>query len=229
MRVADLAKDLKTTPEVVLAKLRSLRLKAKDENQELNVAVAAVLKTELAKELKDKPKAKEVEAPPPLKAPIIEKAAKQEAKEAPAKTTAKKTVEKKAEPDKEVKAKTVVKTAEKTKVEAIMIKDVITIQPDADIYDALMLIKDEDIRQLPVLDGKKLVGLLTVKDILKIQPQLFELVADKISLREESLKPVASAQGTCDHCSHYSKKLYEIDAEFLCQKCMRARKIEAEF
>lgn len=118
---------------------------------------------------------------------------------------------------------------EKTTVSEIMIKDVITIQPNADIYEALMMIKDEDVRQLPVVYKGKLVGLLTVKDILKIQPQLFELVVDKISLREENLKPIATAEGTCDHCGQYTKKLYEKEAEFLCQKCLRAREVETEF
>lgn len=114
---------------------------------------------------------------------------------------------------------------EKTRVKDIMIKDVAVISPNLDVYDALMVMRDEDVRQLPVLDGKKLVGLLTVKDILKIQPQLFELLVDKISLREETLKPIASAEGTCDSCFGFSKKLYEIDSEFLCGKCMKKRRI----
>ncbi len=118
---------------------------------------------------------------------------------------------------------------EKTKLKEIMIKDVVTISPDADIHDALMLMKDEDVKQLPVLDGKKLVGLLTLKDILKIQPQLFELLVDKITLREEKLKPIAIAEGTCDYCGTYTKKLYEIEAEFLCSKCVKSRRIEVEF
>ncbi len=114
---------------------------------------------------------------------------------------------------------------EKTAVRDIMVKDVETISPNADIYDALLEMKDSDVRQLPVLDGEKLVGLLTVKDVLKIQPQLFELLVDKLHLREEGSKPIASAEGTCDRCGNFSTKLFEKDSDFLCGKCLKSGKI----
>ncbi len=49
MRVADLAKELSITSDVILAKLKSLRLKAKDDSQELNKAVEIVLRSEFSK------------------------------------------------------------------------------------------------------------------------------------------------------------------------------------
>ncbi len=59
-----------------------------------------------------------------------------------------------------------------------------TIAPEKDIYDAIILMRDKNIRHLPVMSKKALVGFLTGKDILKLQPQLFEFLADKIELRE---------------------------------------------
>ncbi len=53
MQVSQLAKELNTTPEIVLAKLKSLKLKATDGTQELNNAVAIVLRSELSKDLKN--------------------------------------------------------------------------------------------------------------------------------------------------------------------------------
>jgi CBS domain-containing protein len=47
--------------------------------------------------------------------------------------------------------------------------------------------RDHGIRQLPVVDGH-LVGFLTLKDILKIQPELFDLWIEKYEIREESRK-----------------------------------------
>ena len=52
MRVSDLAKELNTTTRAVLDKLKALKLKAKDGNQELNRAVGIVVKSELMKKLK---------------------------------------------------------------------------------------------------------------------------------------------------------------------------------
>lgn len=70
-----------------------------------------------------------------------------------------------------------------------MEKDLVTVSPDKDIYDALILMRDNNIRHLPVVEDNKMVGLLTIKDILKIEPQLFDIIVEKFELREESRKP----------------------------------------
>ncbi len=112
----------------------------------------------------------------------------------------------------------------------IMLVKVPVIEPKKDIYDALMLMRDYETKQLPVVDaenGNKLVGLLTIKDILKIQPQLFDLLVDKIVLREEEQKLTSSRyplEGTCDNCGQYFQRLYEVDGDFLCTKCSTSRK-----
>lgn len=80
--------------------------------------------------------------------------------------------------------------AEKVLVKDYMIKDVITITPDEDIYDAIVKMRDLDIRFLPVVDNDAIIGLLTVKDILKIQPSLFDLLAEKLIIKEEEDKPI---------------------------------------
>lgn len=49
MQVAELAKELNTTSEIILKTLKSLRLKAKDGKQELNSAVLSVLRREFGK------------------------------------------------------------------------------------------------------------------------------------------------------------------------------------
>ena len=117
----------------------------------------------------------------------------------------------------------------KTPVSKIMATTVATIEPNADIYEAITKMRDLDTRQLPVVDNGKLVGLLTQKDILKIQPQLFELLVEKFELREQELKPIFQAnsqslEGTCDMCGEYFNDLREIEGDFLCEKCRKVRK-----
>lgn len=87
--------------------------------------------------------------------------------------------------------KTVVAEAKnptETTVEEIMTEGLVTIHPDTDILDALELMGEHDIRTLPVMHKNELVGFITAKDILKINPELFELLADNIVLREEQRK-----------------------------------------
>ncbi len=76
----------------------------------------------------------------------------------------------------------------KLKVKDIASTDIITITPDKDVYEALTLMREQNIRQLPVVEDKKLVGFLTVKDILKIQPDLIDLWMENNEIREESRK-----------------------------------------
>jgi len=108
------------------------------------------------------------------------------------------------------------------KVGEYMVKEVVTIDPGNDIYDALVMMRDKNIRHIPVTDKKQLVGLLTLKDILKIQPQLFELLVDKFELREEQTKPIhviGEKEGICEVCGDYSPSLHNVDGSMLCEKC----------
>jgi signal-transduction protein with cAMP-binding, CBS, and nucleotidyltransferase domain len=87
----------------------------------------------------------------------------------------------------------------KKKVSDIMEKKVITIGSDKDIYDALILMRDNNIRQLPVVERKKMIGFLTMKDVLKIEPELFDIIAEKYELREEARKPITVVKSELDN------------------------------
>jgi len=68
------------------------------------------------------------------------------------------------------------------------VKDIVSIEPNKDITEAIEKMTEFNVRRLPVMTGNKLQGLITSKDILKIQPDLFELVVDTFELREEKRK-----------------------------------------
>lgn len=110
----------------------------------------------------------------------------------------------------------------KTRVKDIMIHELIIINPDSDIYDALVLMRDRNIRHLPVMHKKKMVGYLTIKDILKIEPQLFELLVERFELREETHKPIGeepTLRGVCEECGEYNDELYHIEGIMYCDSC----------
>lgn len=113
------------------------------------------------------------------------------------------------------------KDPKKAKIKDIMEENVPTIEPSLDISEAVVKIKDMNTRQMPVVEQKgKLVGLLTMKDILKIEPALFELMAATIEVREEENKPIrAETEGLCELCGNYEKNLREKEGIFVCEKC----------
>lgn len=53
----------------------------------------------------------------------------------------------------------------KTVVADVMIKDVKTVEPDAELEDAIYLMRHNKINVLPVLEGERLVGIITNNDI----------------------------------------------------------------
>ena len=53
-----------------------------------------------------------------------------------------------------------------TKVKDIMVKEVITTTPDADVVDTLALMLEKDINRVPVLEKGVLVGIVTRGDIM---------------------------------------------------------------
>jgi CBS domain-containing protein len=112
----------------------------------------------------------------------------------------------------------------KINVSEIMVKELETIAPEEDIYNALVKMKDLNIRQLPVMRDNEMVGLLTLKDILKIQPQLFDLLVEKFELREASRKPIRNiiqTEGICEACGEYSEKIFQVDNSLLCKACKK--------
>lgn len=108
-----------------------------------------------------------------------------------------------------------------TQVKKIMTKDVISISPSKDVTEAIELMNKHNIRHLPVVEGKRLVGFLTLKDILRIAPELFDLVVERIKLREEYRKPLNKefVRGNCEICGEYSEHLLEVKGQLLCTKC----------
>lgn len=110
------------------------------------------------------------------------------------------------------------------KVKRFMETKLITIPPDMDVYDALIKMRDNNIRHLPVIKNHEMVGLLTIKDILKIEPELFDLIVEKFELREESRKPInriIPTEGICQECGNYSEKIIEASGTVLCDNCAK--------
>ena len=53
------------------------------------------------------------------------------------------------------------------KISKIMTKTVVSTTPDADVKDAVKLMGDRQVRRLPVVLGKEIVGMLSVGDIAR--------------------------------------------------------------
>jgi CBS domain-containing protein len=59
------------------------------------------------------------------------------------------------------------KNARDTRVRDIMTSNVITVDANQPLEDCMSLMIDKNIRHLPVCEGKELLGVLSVRDVLK--------------------------------------------------------------
>ena len=59
------------------------------------------------------------------------------------------------------------RNAKETKIREIMTSNVITVDADQPLEDCMGLMIDKNIRHLPVCEGKQLLGLLSVRDVLR--------------------------------------------------------------
>ncbi|HIP92114.1 MAG TPA: CBS domain-containing protein [Thermotoga sp.] len=87
-------------------------------------------------------------------------------------------------------------------VKDIMTRNLITIDPETSFTNALKIMRENKIRRLPVLEGKKLVGIVTEKDILYASPSkattldVWELhyLLNKLKVKEIMTKNVITVQ-----------------------------------
>jgi len=133
-----------------------------------------------------------------------------------------------------IKAIALKKDLSKVKARDIMTTKVVTINPSADMYEALKKMRGKKIRWLPVTVKNKVIGMLTVKDILRIEPSLFDIVSEFTAIREETekLKTISmrkkrkseaegeiwSKEGECEECGSFNV-LYNIDGRYICEEC----------
>jgi len=64
----------------------------------------------------------------------------------------------------------------KTKVKDVMSSPLVVVEPDLDLEEAVKLMFQMKIKKLPVVDGKRLVGLVSLTDIARFQPQLIKIL-----------------------------------------------------
>ncbi len=115
---------------------------------------------------------------------------------------------------------------EKIDAKDLMKRKVAVIKPSADITEALDKMKKLKVRRLPVIYQGKVVGMLTIKDILKIDPGLYELIVESVQIREETEKLKRGRrtrkQGYCEECGEFDL-LYRDDSQWLCEECYSAK------
>lgn len=79
------------------------------------------------------------------------------------------------------------KDANKTKVKDVMSSPLVVVEPNMDLEEAVKLMFQMKIKKLPVVDGKRLVGLISLTDIARFQPQMIRILK-QLAMRQTTPK-----------------------------------------
>jgi CBS domain-containing protein len=102
-------------------------------------------------------------------------------------------------------------------------KKVAVIKPSASINQALNKMRSLNFRRLPVISKGELLGVLTLKDILRVEPSLYLESGELVQIREEERKLKNTAEewpseGFCDNCNTFAE-LLKVHDTLLCPDC----------
>ncbi len=101
-------------------------------------------------------------------------------------------------------------------VREIMSTPLITVSAGKTVGDAAHMMVKHKVRRLPVIDAKKkVIGIVTVRDLLTVSNELNELLADLIEINRDEIVE----QGMCNRCSQMSDDLKRVDNVMLCTRC----------
>jgi CBS domain-containing protein len=97
--------------------------------------------------------------------------------------------------------------------------------PEEPVEKVVMRMLQFGFKRMPVIEGDKLVGLVSYREILKIAPGSFEILREKFlqdDPMEEPLKFIdrKPTQGNCETCENYSDSLKQLNGKWFCGNCI---------
>lgn len=109
---------------------------------------------------------------------------------------------------------------DKVKIDKVAKSPVRTVDPDKDVEDVARIMRDLNVKRLPVVRKGKLIGIVTERDLIGVSPALYDIMFERASLEERpSFERGEIATGECESCGNYSTNLQRADDKFLCEDC----------
>ncbi|PAV12641.1 hypothetical protein ASJ81_06145 [Methanosarcina spelaei] len=106
----------------------------------------------------------------------------------------------------------------------------ITIEPEKSIAEASEIMLKANIKRLPVLKDRTVIGIISSTDILAITPGLDTILRNLVDMNREALFSIPSREeisedledfitGICESCLVFSVDLKYVHGRYLCRNC----------
>lgn len=106
-------------------------------------------------------------------------------------------------------------------ISEVMNSPVKTVNKKTDLEEALKIMRDLDVERLPIVEKGKLVGIVTERDLIRVEPALMEMAREKrvLDAMRNNKKEEVRATGNCEECEAYSNDLLHFEGKLICAEC----------
>ena len=113
------------------------------------------------------------------------------------------------------------KNPSKVKVKEIMSSPVITVGLDDKVEDVATRMTRYGFERMPVKDGNNIVGLISIRDVIRSSPGLIDILKEHLEKdsEQEPGAPEGGTEGECEICGNYQKVLSQINDQWVCDNC----------
>jgi CBS domain-containing protein len=95
-----------------------------------------------------------------------------------------------------------------------------TIEGEEGITEAARILRQHSIKRLGVVYKNRLVGIISVSDVIAVTPDLVDVISEKAAvMRGEIGRSAGNISGYCDECGEWSDLLQFGEGTFSCEEC----------
>jgi CBS domain-containing protein len=114
-----------------------------------------------------------------------------------------------------------------TRLGDLMSSPLLTVPPTMDVMDAARAMARHHVRRLPVLNGSRLLGIVTERDILEVSPDLLEVMRSRSPDEGAAEAPEERFLSKCEACGGLTDGLETSEGLLVCEDCLREARAKA--
>ena len=120
------------------------------------------------------------------------------------------------------------KDASKVKVRELMSRPIISVSSSEDVMEAVKKMRKSNIHRLPVVDGGKVVGVISLTDIARSSPDMAYILEYRREMKKHPFDISGQVtSGVCESCGNFSDNLSQTaDEGWICETCRDENKNE---
>lgn len=111
------------------------------------------------------------------------------------------------------------KLASKVTVKQVMTFPVITASPDEPLSTVAKRMNKYGYERLPVKQLNKLIGFISVRDILRVSPGALDLLKEHLEKEQAPEIEEEFNAGDCELCGNFSEQLHNVNDRWVCDTC----------